>query len=202
MTGGRAAKASEGKRLGQYEISLPCSAFAFHTVDDHIPGPRLPRRRRPTDAGRTPDFSQNIWLDRGHFFARIGARKVLSSIVLWWSVFTSATGVVSSIRVLLAVRFLFGAGEACAFPNSARAISRWFPATERARAHGIVWMASRLGGAVTPLIIIPLQTRFGWRVGFHFLGLLGAVWAVIWYIWFRDRPANKAGIAPLEVEEI
>jgi MFS family permease len=133
---------------------------------------------------------------------RIGARRVLSAIVLWWSAFTSFTGLASSVYPLLGVRFLFGMGEAGAYPNSSRAIAQWFPTTERARAHGMVWMASRLGGAVTPLLIIPLQSRYGWRVGFHFLGLLGTAWAVIWYLWFRDRPAESAGITSREIEEI
>src|SRR5215216_3149286 len=71
---------------------------------------------------------------------RIGPRKVLTRIVLWWSAFTSLTGLVSNYYVLLATRFAFGAGEAGAYPNSSSSISRWFPLTERARAHGTVWM--------------------------------------------------------------
>ena len=73
---------------------------------------------------------------------RIGPRKVLARIVVWWSVFTSLTGAVSSYGWLLVARFMFGAGEAGAYPNSSSTISRWFPAAERARAHGLVWMAS------------------------------------------------------------
>src|SRR5690349_23510884 len=74
---------------------------------------------------------------------RIGPRRVLTRIVIWWSVFTSLTGVAWNYLVLLPIRFLFGAGEAGAYPNSSASISRWFPTAERARAHGLVWMASR-----------------------------------------------------------
>src|ERR1035441_9545053 len=58
---------------------------------------------------------------------RIGPRKVLTRIVLWWSVFTTITGLVLGFYPLLLVRFLFGAGEAGAFPNGSVAVARWFP---------------------------------------------------------------------------
>src|SRR5687768_3040775 len=71
---------------------------------------------------------------------RIGPRRVLTRIVLWWSAFTTLTGAVSNFYLLLATRFAFGAGEAGAYPNSSSSISRWFPMAERGRAHGVVWM--------------------------------------------------------------
>src|SRR3954452_4383552 len=112
---------------------------------------------------------------------RVGPRRVLTRIVLWWSAFTSLTGVVSNYYVMLVVRFLFGAGEAGAYPNSSSAISRWFPVAERGRAHGVVWMASRLGGAITPLLVYPILQAFGWRTCFFLFGFLGVGWAAIWY---------------------
>jgi len=133
---------------------------------------------------------------------RIGPRKVLTRIVIWWSVFTSLTGAVSNFFVLLGTRFLFGAGEAGAYPNSSASISRWFPAAERGRAHGLVWMASRIGGAISPLLVVPIQMQFGWRASFYIFGVLGIIWAVVWYWWFRDSPREKAGITEAEVQEI
>src|SRR6266540_3687468 len=103
---------------------------------------------------------------------RIGARKVLTRIVLWWSAFTSLTGLAWSYWVLLPIRFLFGAGEAGAYPNSSCSISRWFPTVERARAHGLVWMASRIGGAISPFLVVPIQQRWGWRASFFCFGIL------------------------------
>jgi ACS family glucarate transporter-like MFS transporter len=121
---------------------------------------------------------------------RIGTRKVLPRIVAWWSVFTCLTGAVSS------------AGEAGAFPNASASLSRWFPKTERARAHGVMWMASRLGGAITPLFVIPIPARYGWRASFYLFGVLGLAWAAAWYWWFRDRPSERAGISQREREEM
>jgi MFS family permease len=133
---------------------------------------------------------------------KIGPRRVLTRIVVWWSAFTSLTGAVVSFWQLLACRFLFGAGEAGAYPNAASSISRWFPALERARAQGVVWMASRAGGALTPLIIIPLQAVLGWRVTFGLLGIIGVLWALWWYAWYRDTPREKAQVSADELAEI
>jgi sugar phosphate permease len=133
---------------------------------------------------------------------RIGPRKVLTRIVVWWSAFTSLTGAVSSFPALLGVRFLFGAGEAGAYPNSSSAISRWFPFSERARSHGLVWMASRVGGALSPFLVVPIMTNYGWRTSFYVFGVLGIIWAAAWYWWFRDHPSEKPGVTKAELEEI
>ena len=101
---------------------------------------------------------------------RIGPRRVLTRIVLWWSAFTALTGAVSSYPLLLVTRFCFGAGEAGAFPNASIVVSRWFPATQRASMCGVLLMASQIGGAVAPLLIVPIQIRYGWRASFFVFG--------------------------------
>lgn len=133
---------------------------------------------------------------------RLGPRGVLTRIVVWWSGFTALTGAVTGFWQLFVTRFLFGAGEAGAFPNIAATIARWFPSTERARAQGLVWMASRLGGALAPFLVIPLQQGFGWRVTFVVFGATGVLWAVAWYLWFRDDPATKSGVSQAEIDEL
>jgi MFS transporter, ACS family, glucarate transporter len=132
---------------------------------------------------------------------RIGPRRVLTRVVLWWSAFTSLTGMVSSYFLLLVTRFLFGAGEAGAFPNASIVVSRWFPATQRASMAGVLLMASQIGGAVAPLLVVPIQIRFGWRASFYVFGMLGAIWAAVWYSWFRDSPAEKPGVSHAELAE-
>ena len=133
---------------------------------------------------------------------RIGPRRVLTRIVLWWSAFTALTGVMTGYYPLLLTRFLFGAGEAGAFPNAAVVVSRWFPPEKRATMSGVTLMASQIGGAVAPLLVVPIQSRYGWRASFFLFGLLGAVWATVWYIWFRDSPAEKLGVRQSEELQI
>lgn len=119
---------------------------------------------------------------------RQGHRRVLTRIVVWWSAFTSLTGAVAGYWQLVITRFLFGVGEAGAYPNMAGVVARWFEPQERARAQGFIWAASRMGGALAPLIVVPLQARFGWRIVFVMFGLAGVVWAVAWHSWYRDAP--------------
>jgi len=132
---------------------------------------------------------------------RIGPRRVLARIVLWWSVFTSLTGAMSSYYLLLLVRFCFGAGEAGAFPNASIVTARWFPATQRAGISGVLLMASQIGGAIAPLAVVPIQMRYGWRASFFVFGVVGATWAAVWYWWFRDSPAGMPGISAAELSE-
>jgi MFS transporter, ACS family, glucarate transporter len=129
----------------------------------------------------------------------IGPRKVLTRIVLWWSAFTMATGLVWSYVSILVARFLFGAGEAGAFPNMSRSLSHWFPERERGTAHGVMFMGSRLGGAVTPLLVTPILAYAGWRVSFWVFGILGIAWCIFWWRWFRDDPATHQEVSPAEL---
>ena len=133
---------------------------------------------------------------------RHGQHGELTRIVTWWSAFTAATAWCRSFWQLTVVRFLFGMGAAGAYPNSAGVIARWFPARERARSQGIVWAASRLGGALAPLLIVPLEESFGWRSVFWVLGLTGFLWALVWRAWFRNRPEEHPAITAEELEEI
>jgi sugar phosphate permease len=123
-----------------------------------------------------------------------GPRRVLTRIVLWWSAFTMLTGAAQGFRSLLAIRFLFGIGEAGAFPNIIRSLARWFPLRERGRASGIMFLGSRLGGMLSAPIALLLIARLGWRPTFVAFGAIGVVWAVAWAWWYRDRPADHPGI--------
>ena len=132
---------------------------------------------------------------------RIGPRLVLTRIVLWWSAFTSLTGMVTGYFPLLVTRFLFGMGEAGAYPNASVAIARWFPLYERGRAFGVIFMASQLGGGLAPLLVVPIQIHYGWRASFYVFGILGVAWSAAWYWWFRDSPAEKVGVSAPELAE-
>ena len=123
---------------------------------------------------------------------RWGPRKSLALSVFFWALFTLFTGLASGIAVLLSIRFLFGMAEAGVFPQATRALYNWTLPRQRGLALGLLNMGSRLGAAFG-LAIMPLcVTWLGWRKSFVLLGILGAIWALIWFGWFRDGP----GIEP------
>ena len=129
---------------------------------------------------------------------RVGTRRVLTRIVAWWSSFTVLTGAAFSYPSLLTIRFLFGAGEAGAWPNVARTFSRWFPMRERGTVQGIFFMGAHLAGGVTPLLVTALLGHLEWRMLFVIFGTIGFLWAFAWYRWFRDDPAQHPAVGPAE----
>ncbi|MEO8369372.1 MAG: MFS transporter [Candidatus Solibacter sp.] len=133
---------------------------------------------------------------------KIGARRVLARIVVWWSVFTMATAGAWNYSSLVAIRFLFGAGEAGAWPNAALALSRWIPQRERGRVQGFFFAAAHVSGGLTPLLVAWLLTLLPWRGVFLVCGCFGVVWAAAWYRWFRDEPREHPKANQAEVELI
>jgi MFS family permease len=136
------------------------------------------------------------WADRR------GTRSVLSRIVIWWSCLTAATGAAFSYPVLLAVRFLFGVGEAGAWPCAARTFSRWIPARERGTVQGIFFAGAHLVGGLTPALVLWLLHYLSWRQIFFSFGAIGFVWVTIWFTWFRDDPSQHASVNAAELATI
>src|SRR5262245_54725314 len=138
----------------------------------------------------------------GRWGDRIGARAVLTRISIWWSAFTALTGACTGLWMLLVVRFLFGAGEAGAFPNVARVLSRWFPDHGRGRAQGALLAASSVGGALAPFLATLLIQAIGWRWSFVGFGGIGVAWASGFWLWFRDDPATHPEVNAAEAAHI
>jgi len=132
------------------------------------------------------EIPSGLWGDR------FGEKKVIIRIVLLWSAFTALTGLAGGFVSLFLIRFFFGAGEAGAYPNTAIAIRKWFPSEERGRAQAFIWMASRIGGAIAPLIVVPLQINYGWRITFYVLGVVGVLWVLLWiFAYPNESPASN-----------
>jgi ACS family glucarate transporter-like MFS transporter len=131
-----------------------------------------------------------------------GPRSVLAQIVFAWSVFTALTGAATGLLTLVLVRFLFGASEAGAFPNAAKVIARWFPLGERGRVQGLMLSCSQFGAVGAPAATAYLIDTAGWRWAFAIYGSIGVVWAVGFWIWFRDDPAAHRGVNEAELAVI
>jgi MFS family permease len=130
----------------------------------------------------------------GHWGDRHGSRGVIARIATWWSIFTALTGAALGFWSLLAVRFLFGAGEAGAYPNTARVVTRWFPPADRGKARGAITFVSMVGAAISPPLAAALIGLVGWRLTFAVFGAAGVAWAIAFYARFRDAPVEHAGV--------
>jgi len=133
---------------------------------------------------------------------RFGPRMILTAVVSFWSLFTGLTATAWNLVSMLVVRFLFGAGEAAAFPTMARAFYSWIPMKERGRVQGINFAGSRLGAAFAMPLVAWMVTELSWRSTFVLWAVVGIAYAVVWYIWFRNDPAEHPRIHPEELAYI
>jgi MFS transporter, ACS family, glucarate transporter len=133
---------------------------------------------------------------------RLGTKSVLTRIVLWWSAFTAATAMAFNLPSMLIVRFLFGAGEAGAWPMAARAFSSWIPRLERATVQGIFFAGAHLVGGLTPPLIGVMLLYMSWRGVFVVFGLIGLLWVAAWRKWFRNDPSEHPEVDAAELAHI
>jgi len=153
-------------------------------------------------------FSAFVWayaifqVPGGWLGDRFGARKVLTIIVSYWSIMTAATAAAFGVTSFVIVRFLFGVGEAGAFPGATRAMQLWYPPQERGFVQGITHSASRFGAAIAPPIVVLITTTLGWRSVFYICGAVGIVWSIWWYLAYRDLPEEHRFVNRGELEHI
>jgi MFS transporter, ACS family, glucarate transporter len=131
---------------------------------------------------------------------KLGVRRILTQVVLLWSLFTALTGAAWNLGSLLVIRFLFGTGEAGCFPNLTRMLSAWLPVGERVKAQALMWAFGRWGGALAPPIALLAITQLGWRWGFAALSLLGLAWVAVFLPWFKNDPADHKGVNAEELK--
>jgi sugar phosphate permease len=153
-------------------------------------------------------FSAFVWayaifqVPGGWLNDRFGGRPVLATIVAYWSVMTAATAAATGSFSFIVVRFLFGVGEAGAFPGATRAMQLWFPRQERGLVQGITHSASRLGAAIAPPIVVLIMTTLGWRSVFYICGAVGFFWSLWWYVSYRNLPEEHGMVNRAELEQI
>lgn len=131
-----------------------------------------------------------------------GARGVIAGIVTIWSLLTAITGFAWNYVSMLVIRFLFGAGEAGAFPALAKVVYNWFPVSERGIIQGINFSGSRIGAAFAMPLVAWLIKEIGWRHTFLVFGVFGILFGVLWFLLFRNKPEEAGYIGTSEVEYI
>lgn len=130
---------------------------------------------------------------------RFGSRIVLTAAIVWWSIFTAATGLTSGASSLAVMRGLFGLGEAAAWPAASRSLHRWLPSQQRAFGQGFQHSGARLGASFAPTLVVFLIAISGWRGVFYTFGGLGILVALWWYLYYRDFPQEHRGVNAAEL---
>jgi len=133
---------------------------------------------------------------------RIGPRRALALIASWWSAFTALTALGWNAASMIVIQWIFGMGEAGAFPIATRSLSRWMRPSERGFSQGITHAGSRVGGAAGRNVAAFLMLAFGWRMPFFVLGAVGVLWAIGWYVYYRDSPEDHHGVNAAELHLI
>jgi sugar phosphate permease len=158
------------------EVALFFSAFAWAYAAGQVPG------------GWLADF--------------FGPKRVLLAIVPFWSLMTAATAWASGATSFFVVRFIFGLGEAGAFPTASRAMQLWFPKSERGFVQGMTHCFSRLAIAITPLVAVVIMNAWGWRWIFYIFALLGILWSLVFFYFYRNRPEDEPRVNAAELAHI
>lgn len=132
---------------------------------------------------------------------RVNPRKLYPLILTLWSLATLVQGFLSSFAGFILTRAGIGIFEAPSYPMNNRIVSAWFPEKERATAIAVYTSGQFIGLAFLTPLLVYIQTLVGWRGLFVTSGLIGLVWAAVWYFFYRSTQ-NYPGINQAERELI
>jgi MFS transporter, ACS family, hexuronate transporter len=133
----------------------------------------------------------------GRLIDRVGTRSGITLTVAAYSLISIFTPLAQGLRSFAFFRFLLGAGESANWPAATKAVSEWFPKSERGLATALFDSGSSIGGAIAPFLILGIYTRWGWRPAFVVPGLLGFVWLIAWR-WLYYPPESHPFISAEE----
>jgi len=140
----------------------------------------------------------------GRLADRLGPRRVLTIGVLWWGVFTALTAalplrITGALALLMAIRFMLGAGEAVLYPASSQFVARWIPSRERGTANGWIFAGVGAGAGLSPPLITYIMRHYGWRSSFWACALIGLLVGAVWYVIARDEPGDHPRVSSSEL---
>src|SRR6202165_4868511 len=138
---------------------------------------------------------------------KLGPRRVLTAGVIWWGIFTALTATVpcqmrAALLFFVAIRFLWGAGEAVIYPASNQFVSWWVPTQERGIANGIIFAGVGVGAGITPPAISYVMFHYGWQSSFWMSAIIGLAAGLVWLLIARDKPEDHPSVSSAELRQI
>jgi sugar phosphate permease len=189
-------------------ISLMYLITYVDRVNISVAAPAISREFKLSDTAIGIVFSAFLWaysigqIPGGWLADHFGPRKVLLTIVPFWSLMTGMTALATGMFSLIVMRFAFGLGEAGAFPTATRAMQLWFPKAERGLVQGTMHGFSRFAIAIVPFVAVPIMLAFGWRYIFYVCAAAGFVWSLVFYQFYRNRPEEHPNVNRAELDHI
>jgi ACS family glucarate transporter-like MFS transporter len=143
----------------------------------------------------------------GWLASRFGPRLVITLGVVWWGVATALTtlippGIAQAVGLLIAIRFLLGAGEAVIYPAANQFVARWVPMQERGFINGLIFAGVGAGSGLTPPLLAWFILHHGWRSAFWFSAVVGVLAGAAWWWFARDTPEEDPSVSPGELRLI
>lgn len=141
------------------------------------------------------------YLFAGRLTDYLGTRVAMAAFVVWWSVAGMMTSLSRGLLSLGLFRFLLGIGEPGNYTAAPKAVSEWFPPSERGLVVGIYTAGATLGATIAPPLVASLSSHFTWRAVFLITGAAGLLWVVPW-LWLYRRPEEHPRITDEELKHI
>lgn len=132
---------------------------------------------------------------------RIKPRVLYALCLIAWSVVTLLQGVMKGFGMLFSLRLATGAFEAPSFPINNRIVTAWFPDKERASAIATYTSGQFIGLAFLTPILTTIEHFLSWRGLFIITGLIGIIWGITWYFFYRD-PLEHSRVNEAELNYI
>ncbi|MDB5780537.1 MFS transporter [Caballeronia mineralivorans] len=129
-------------------------------------------------------------------------KKLIFVSLILWGLCAAATGMVSNIPMLMALRFVLGVVEAAVMPSMLIYISTWFTRTERSRANTFLILGNPVTVLWMSVVSGYLINSFGWRHMFVLEGLPALAWAAVWWMTVKDRPEDAKWLTDTEKSEL
>ena len=193
-------------------FGLACGAsflLYLHRYTWNIVGPKLQDEFQFTNTQAGLLFSLFYYtyasgqIPSGVVIDRFGPHRFLSGIIVAWSLAIAAIGQSTHIALIGIWRLVFGAAQAGCYPALTKVTRIWFPVARRTSYQGwIATTAGRSGGAFSPIILGTVFMGWGglsWQTSLGILGIIGVIYGVIFFLAFRDTPAEHPGVNSAEL---